>query len=638
MPDVPGTVNYPTSLDSVISLFETANGARTNLTGDSGSSTLSVYDTSLFPNSGALSVENEIIYYTGKTATTFTGCVRGREGTTAVAHGGNAAVEQRITARQHSALADAIVALEMTLGSSIRAVETYGAVGNGVTDDTAAIQAAIDALPATGGIVQFGAKVYVVNGTISVLDRQCVVLRGNGAEHTTIYASSPTKGTVLKRVSGTGTMISVGSVSAARSVSGIGVESLSIDGGNLATIGLLITSVYGGGFRDLHIRNCTTVAIDVTTVDLTNTEDTQNCIFERLTIRQIESASGIGMRLGSGAAGLGNTSLNSFNDILVTHKNGVGIQVNDTDSNRFVGLNTNQSGGTGIGVELGASNHASSGHARYNTFLFLGTQAGGITARATGFTKPSQNNIIFGYSRGNSAPLPTIEPNATLFFTTDTGLLNVPMHHDFRIGNFIKDDFQGGSLGSGAIGELGWSLSGGTLTAPAALANHPGILNMDTTATINTIMFIRTGAASNTAVLATDLFDVIFLIRLNVNDTNTATRFGISNSPNTAPPSSGVYIEKDFADTSWFGVARNGGTQSRTAALATVTTGWIKLRVRRVDASNVGFSVDDGAEVTLNTNIPTSGMSPYCQITNNAAASKTVDIDYFEMTVSGMTR
>jgi len=225
-----------------------------------------------------------------------------------------------------------------------------------------------------------------------------------------------------------------------------------------------------------------------------------------------------------------------------------------------------------------------------------------------------------------------------LFFTTDTGLLNVPMHHDFRIGNFIKDDFQGGSLGSGAIGELGWSLSGGTLTAPAALANHPGILNMDTTATINTIMFIRTGAASNTAVLATDLFDVIFLIRLNVNDTNTATRFGISNSPNTAPPSSGVYIEKDFADTSWFGVARNGGTQSRTAALATVTTGWIKLRVRRVDASNVGFSVDDGAEVTLNTNIPTSGMSPYCQITNNAAASKTVDIDYFEMTVSGMTR
>jgi hypothetical protein len=52
--------------------------AVTYLTADpgSGGSTLDVNDTTYFPNSGTLYIDNELISYTGKTSTTFTGCTR----------------------------------------------------------------------------------------------------------------------------------------------------------------------------------------------------------------------------------------------------------------------------------------------------------------------------------------------------------------------------------------------------------------------------------------------------------------------------------------------------------------------------------------------------------------------------------
>ena len=62
----------------------------------------------------------------------------------------------------------------------------FGAVGDGVTDDTAAIQAAIDALPSTGGVVFFNPGTYLISSTLTASTG--VLL--NGQNRTDLSAAS----------------------------------------------------------------------------------------------------------------------------------------------------------------------------------------------------------------------------------------------------------------------------------------------------------------------------------------------------------------------------------------------------------------------------------------------------------------
>jgi Pectate lyase superfamily protein len=56
----------------------------------------------------------------------------------------------------------------LLMGSMFFNVKSYGAIGDGLTDDTAAIQAAIDAVPSSGGVVFFPAGTYIISQTLTV--------------------------------------------------------------------------------------------------------------------------------------------------------------------------------------------------------------------------------------------------------------------------------------------------------------------------------------------------------------------------------------------------------------------------------------------------------------------------------------
>lgn len=64
-----------------------------------------------------------------------------------------------------------------TMTGPVYHVEEYGAIGDGVTNDTAAIQAAINAVPSTGGTVVLGAKTYLVSQAGS--NPWCLLLKSN---------------------------------------------------------------------------------------------------------------------------------------------------------------------------------------------------------------------------------------------------------------------------------------------------------------------------------------------------------------------------------------------------------------------------------------------------------------------------
>jgi len=140
--------------------------------------------------------------------------------------------------------------------------------------------------------------------------------------------------------------------------------------------------------------------------------------------------------------------------------------------------------------------------------------------------------------------------------------------------------------------------------------------------------------------LASELFDLTWVFRLNVNDANTRVRLGLTSDATIDAPVSAIYLEKQGADTSWFGTVRNASTESRTAAIAAVDTGWHKVRIRRIDASTIGFTIDALAEVTIATaNVPGAvGVHPMTQLFNIDAVSKTLDHDFFRMKIGGLVR
>ena len=136
--------NFPTAVDDASSLFTPVDAFQakplettaTNAIG-AGDSTISVVSTSLgFAAAyGILSVNDELIIYTAKTANQFTGCQRGAFGTVAAVHQNGSTVRANMVSGFLTALQSAVLAIESDLGTAaarnyIRAAGDQVVTGN----------------------------------------------------------------------------------------------------------------------------------------------------------------------------------------------------------------------------------------------------------------------------------------------------------------------------------------------------------------------------------------------------------------------------------------------------------------------------------------------------------------------------
>lgn len=146
-----------------------ANNATTALDGSitAASTTLTVNSAADFPTAGQfrILIDSEILVVTAVAGNIFT-VSRGAEGTVAAAHNSNATVEHVLTK----------YSLVGTRGLDAR---QFGATGDGVTDDTAALQAALDALAAgTDGELFIPAGDYKLTSPLTIRKMTYKTIRG----------------------------------------------------------------------------------------------------------------------------------------------------------------------------------------------------------------------------------------------------------------------------------------------------------------------------------------------------------------------------------------------------------------------------------------------------------------------------
>lgn len=318
-------------------------------------------------------------------------------------------------------------------GGGISPVD-YGAVVDGVTDDTAAIQAAIDDLPGTGGDIIMPPGVMAISATI-VISIPNVRLIGAGGDNR--HNSAPfilNAGTRLKWIGAAGeTMLRFESVSGAsnRKMTGGGLQGMVLDAAAVAGRCLEILSWNSARFTDLMLYDATVACLDMNVVaSLADARDPQENTFDRLFIAALSgSADGIhldapppaydptGLLLALDEVQPGaNPSYNTFRNSIIWVNAGTGVNLFNCDNNWFHHFRIFVTG-AGKAVVFNGSNSDPTYVPRDNVFDHL-TTAGEIVARGTAsFTYAAGRNACINLDQTNNTVQPTVEAGARLSYS-----------------------------------------------------------------------------------------------------------------------------------------------------------------------------------------------------------------------------
>lgn len=220
-------------------------------------------------------------------------------------------------------------AVASTVQSKLRqtvSVIDYGAVGNGATDDTTAIQAAIDSFTPTGGVLEFPVGNYKISSTLTVNKPIILIGRGSGD----ISAINNTSATKITWAGGASPMINYGGFGTF--FSGGGIQYMALDGASIATQCLVTKDVGRCVFTSIVLANAVSQAWL-----LTNTLGQFPTGFFvstdiRIYLRGGATDNATGIAVQGVTTGVDGVTLCTMNNIRIEHANGSGVQIGTNNS------------------------------------------------------------------------------------------------------------------------------------------------------------------------------------------------------------------------------------------------------------------------------------------------------------------
>lgn len=313
------------------------------------------------------------------------------------------------------------------INGEIASIRDFGAVGDGVTDDTAALTAFFNHANANPGVRHLmDPLVYAVTALLPEINVSDVWIEGAGTEiHDTGTLLS---GTVLRwnGASGTvGPLVSIAAVSGAgnQRISGVNFIGIGIDCNNGAIeYGMEIKSARFCNI-EVSIANAALAGLQLGVVaTLGEGKDLQRCNI-LLNSRQVEAPNGFGLVLGGDS--VSNVSMNRFQvDAQIADIQSIYCVNSDNNQWDFVRIFKVPTGTATEGVSLlgGAAN---ADKARAEVFNFYTANVPihvyGTTGSPT-FLFPSVGNVCF-LDKDNGTPDPTIEAGGEIGIIYNTTAL-----------------------------------------------------------------------------------------------------------------------------------------------------------------------------------------------------------------------
>jgi hypothetical protein len=292
-------------------------------------------------------------------------------------------------------------------------VKDFGATGDGVSNDTVAVLAAIASAIARKIVnVDFPSGTYVLASQLIITAP--ILLRGQGAGFLSFAAFPASVGTRIKWGGGATGVITFSNVN----FGGWGIKGIDIDCNNVGTNGLIVSDCVGGNFDDVGVRNYTVRGLHLrsTAAYLGNTNSWHR--FYGMNIDSLNAGVAEAIRCG-GYAGGGNACHITFVNSRVTHGGTAhGIVLGGCDNILFMMTYIYRAGGgTGRGVTVDTTEIA--GFPTANTFMLLQAGDGGYYD-SVGPSQPYNVSQIFGYALDNGQP-PIYAPNGGVSGFTNAG-------------------------------------------------------------------------------------------------------------------------------------------------------------------------------------------------------------------------